>query len=244
MVPFLIAHHAPLSAALREFGDKRQFQITIAWDPEAMLRRLKDSGVIASGTEALQREGLSPGQALQQIMQSHKAALSQTFEDLLRSVSIDCLILPGADANSLLNATLLIEADGEARLDAAVAAIDATASEALKIKMAGPLPACGFASIGIDVPASADLKRACKTLGVDRMASPADLKAAYYERMRQRHPDIADAGVLPDTEAKTAYGLLLRVRTAELALDQSDAARNSEVPLLQMMRADLSGLAA
>jgi hypothetical protein len=243
VLAFLAANQVRLHDALAEFGDKRQFQISIGWNPTAMLRLLGGGSDFQAALVEAARTGVSQGQVIQRLMEAQRATMAQMSETVLRSAAVDCIVLPGADANSILNATVLIACDGEQRLDEAVRAIDATASDALTIKMAGPLPACGFASLSVDLPTPAAIASACRRLGVERMAALDELRAAYYARMRAVHPDVAPAAA-PDWDAKPDYDLLVRVRTAELALAPTGSGHATPVPMLKMLRADLLGLAA
>jgi hypothetical protein len=241
---FLIGHEKRLAGALRDFGAKRQFQVTVSWTPEAMLRRLAQDPALAETLSAKISESVSRGAAIQALMETYRAELSRTFEALLRAASLDCMILPGLDADAIVNATVLIEPERESLLDAAVEAIDAHASEALRIRMAGPLPACAFASIRLDMPPAETIARACRRLEVDRMALEPELKAAYHARMRASHPDVAPEGAAPDTEAKAAYELLAQLRAAELALQSSGKRASGPIPTMQLLRADMLSLVA
>jgi len=213
---FIIAHAEKLERALAEFGSRRQRQIAIRLDrPDVEAR----------------------------------ADWPHAFEAILREACVDVLMLPRENDSILLNAAVLIENDGESRLDAALEQIDAFDTATLRINNAGPLPACAFASVRAEPLAAERVSEACARLSVAREASPPDIKAAYRAVMKVAHPDVLRHGAPDftpgaDTAAREARDLLLRVREAELALDQ--AGRRSARPpaALRLLRADSSGLAA
>ncbi|MCW2319049.1 DnaJ-domain-containing protein 1 [Rhodoblastus acidophilus] len=169
------------------------------------------------------------------------------FETILREACVDVLMLPREDETVLFNAAVLIEGDGTERLDAALEKIDAFDTAALRIKCAGPLPACAFASVRAEPLAVERVNDACERLAVAREASLPDIKAAFRALMKVVHPDVrtsSDVARGAETAAREARDLLLRVREAELALDKAGRRFPAPPPALRFLRADSSGQAA
>lgn len=242
---FLIAHAGPLRSALAEMGGLHQIQVLVAWDPAAMLERLRGSArlaPLAAGPDPLDRRGYA--RALAAIMEQYRAELGRDFAATLRAVTVDMLLLPPDGETGLLNATVLIDPARQAAFDAAVEAIDAVATEALKIKVVGPLPACAFASVTVEKPDRRTVERARRAIGGDEGLAIAELKRRYRERMKLVHPDMPDGEDTAASATTTSYDLLRRIAEAEAALREQGMEPPGLVPLMRVLRADQPGIAA
>lgn len=242
---FLVAHAATLRSALSHFGGLHQYQVLVSWDPQAMLRRLQGSDRLASLSAGdTSHDAKAYANALGSIMESYRAELGRWFAANLREVTVDMLVLPPDGENGILNATVLIEPAQQQAFDAAIEAIDAVATEALRIKVAGPLPACAFASVTVEKPDRRLVEKARREIGGDAGIDLAELKQNYRRRMRLVHPDMPEGREAEAAAASTSYELLRRISEAEEALRAQGMQPPDVVPLVRVLRADAAGLAA
>ena len=226
----LLAGHAQrLRDGLRDFGNAVQFQIRVTWDAKAALTAYRQEEDIIEAAKA-------GGEALRTAMLARKSALARSANDLLVEASLDNLSLPHEHEDVLINKVVLIERAGEAKLDAAVNAIDALLTEALSIKYTGPLPAVSFASVSVEEADASTLSSALKRLGLATLGQPDDVRAAYLARMKTEHPDAAaKAGGDIATHAAD-YKLLMRVAEAERAIERAGGVGSTRVLLLDLKR--------
>ena len=242
---FLVAHAATLRNALVQFGDKRQYQITVRWDAKAMLSRLAGTSRLARlATLDRAKDPMGYAAALGAIMEEYRGELARSYAGILAEVAMDTLILPPEGEDGIANVTVLIDPARQSILDAAVEAIDATASDALRIKMVGPLPACSFASLRLEKPDAAKVAAARRILDTSPMTRPDAVKRAYRDRMRQVHPDVAAGKESEAASTSEAYDLLRRISEAEAALVAQGLGLPPILPLVRVSRADQAGIAA
>lgn len=225
----LKTHTQDLKANIEHFGKAIQFQITIYWDPEAVLRHAKDDGSILKldGPELFANaDPMKTAESIQRQMEAYKKEKASTFFEQLSSCSKDSIQLPCDHPDMILNMVVLIERKDELTLDHIVQGIDETMPDQLTIKYVGPLPAISFASVGVLRSSPQDLEYACQLLGISHPAKAQDIRYAYLNYMKEHHPDVAVAN--PDegegahsvnsaalTEVNNAYQLLMRVAKKE-----------------------------
>jgi hypothetical protein len=225
----LIAAHADmLRTGLAEFGAMRQFQITVAADPDAL------APLLAAAPTVLAAAGQGPA-ALAAAMAAMTAMLAEMARAEITRAARDVIDLPVAGASMLLNLAAMIGADEEARLDEAVEAVDAMAPDALAIRYVGPLPAISFAALTLETADGAKLGKALGRLGLKGPVGAVDLRAAYLERAKASHPDAGGDGEGLD-EIKDAFRLLSRVQDAEAAQRRAGAPRPGRLLLLDLKR--------
>ncbi len=244
---FIAANITSLRGALNAYGDKLQFQVSIAWDPVAALaeaRRRDDFGAIRRLAERDDRKAL--GRAIQSAMEAERAARGDRYAGMLAAAALDLIRLPLESADAVLNAAVMVDRAGEARLDRALEAIDASWAQALTIKCVGPLPALSFASVALERPDPNAIAAACARLGVDASAEPTRVRDAYHAIMKRVHPDVTaladnDAAAVepPAIDPRGAiadYRFMMRISEAHAALRafRPDAAQNA--PVLAVMR--------
>lgn len=244
-IAFLVAHAATLRHALAEQGGKHQYQVTVSWDPQLMLQRLRGSDRLAALRDfdpASNPKGFAA--ALAGIMESYRAELGRAQTAILADVSDDILEMPPSDANGLVNATVLIKPDTLPSLEAVLQAIDATAPEALRIRLIGPLPPCAFASLRLERPDPLKIAAARRELGAAAKVPADALKRAYRDRIRSVHPDLVRGHEAESASAREAYDLLRRLGDAEAALAAQGLSVSASVPLVRLQRADAADIAA
>ena len=135
-LPAMIAANGEILAGqLSRLAGMVQFQVTVTWDD----------------AKARSHFGLtSPDDAA-----ACAARLSAQFRGALEPVVDEWAALP-IEPGTLMNAALLLPADREIALDAALERIDAVWSDGLTIRQIGPAPAVSFASLGLRFPGKAD----------------------------------------------------------------------------------------
>ncbi len=219
---FLVANSARLGEALRAVGGLRQYQVTVAWDPAAALRRFAGEREFA---------GLPAGP----FGRAHAAAaerlrqrLGQDFAAALARASADRLALPLDGAETLVNAAILADPDRLDELDRALEAIDAVWPEGLRVRLVGPLPPVSFAAVAVERPAPADLAAARGLLGVTAEGARA-LGRAFRARVAAAHPD-RGAGDAADLGALAAARD--RIAAVDRARQSLAAAGLAEAPVL------------
>ncbi len=246
---FIAANITSLRSALNAYGDKLQFQVSIAWDPVAALEEAKrrdDFGAIRRLAERDDRKAL--GRAIQRAMEAERISRGERYAGMVAAAVLDLIRLPLESASAVLNAAVMVERADEARLDRALEAIDASWADALTIKCVGPLPALSFASITLERPEPAAIAAACARLGVDAAAEPTRVRDAYHAIMKRIHPDVAaladnDAGAPQASDPRSAiadYRFMMRVSEAHAALRafRPDAPKTApdDAPVLAVMR--------
>ncbi len=202
---------------LADFGGKAQFQIDVRWDPaRAMAAFMADGRLVGLDRTLAQGDRRAFGAVLQALMEAERQRMGADFRARLAAASQDLVLLPLADETAILNVAALIERTGEAELDAAVKAIDASMPEALTIRYLGPLPALSFASIVVSEQDTGELALSLRRLGVPPDATEEAITAAYRRAMRDAHPDTAGAAASTDAAAAlaAAYAIALKAATA------------------------------
>lgn len=214
MLGLLVTEPRVLTEALATYGALVQFQVGVSWNPEKVLAFHRcDAGLNEARELGLAGNRLAMGRSVQAFMETRRIALGSAFILHLSAASRDIIRLPVADETAILNAVALIDRSEETALDRAVDAIDATMSDALKIRYTGPLPALSFASLMVERPDADKLEKARMILGVSGDADAGSLQKTYYSLMKAVHTDQSDeTSLLPDLAE--SYQLLRRVTEA------------------------------
>lgn len=213
----LATSHRQLTANLANFGKKAQFQVTISWVPEAVLRHHADLPQIQEARQQATGK-LALGRAIQRAMEALRAQKAAEFLTDLEAVVEDTVEEPLDGAEMVLNRSVLINPEDEANLDRAVEAIDAQMPDQLRIKLVGPYPAVSFAGVKLERFAAEEITAASSLLGVQPSAAADKMRAAYIDYVKQCHPDLhatddedeASANEATD-KANRAYHLLKSV---------------------------------
>lgn len=211
-------HSDALKNALHTHGRHIQFQITISWDPAAVLQAQK-AHLQTLHDKPRGHHGF--GEQLQTQMENYKTQQAAKFLDLLSTKATDMIQLPCDTADMVLNVVVLIPRDKEGQLDQAVEHIDQDMPGQLNIKYVGPLPSISFASLNITRTPQRAVSDACKLLNVALPSEPDMIRQAYLNCVKHHHPDTKIDESFIDTEAsdvshrlmkiKNAYQLLIRV---------------------------------
>jgi hypothetical protein len=199
---------APASVRLEEafhaFGALRQFQVTVRWDPKAVLAALAERGVFAAPTT----DRVEFGKAIRARLLEEKGRLSRFVRDRLAAAARDVVSMPVAEEDVVADAVVLVDAE-TAALDLELQRIDDVLPGASIVRCVGPLPAVSFAAIRIDRIDDEHVSGARRLLGVKDSAACEDLRSAYVHAARATHPDTgAGVGTEAFAAAREAYNLL------------------------------------
>jgi hypothetical protein len=204
-----------LARTLKEFGALVQFQICVEWKPEAMLKaRARDPELLAR-LDACGPDRAARGAVLGKFMNDLHKLLADEFRTKIAGAARDVVELPLSGEGGVVNLVALIDRAGEAALDGAVEAIDASCADALTIRYTGPLPPASFAGVDVKPCKAGDAEAARRLLGVGTTSSKSALREAFAARARAAHPDTAGpeaASAGADlSELKEAFNLLARI---------------------------------
>lgn len=221
-IAFLDANATRLHDLLAIYGGQREYRVTVSCkeaDQPALAERL-------SKTAQITASGLPP-----------RDMLRQHFRAAITAASSDTLEMPTDSPETILNLVVLIGAGSEDRLDAALAEIDALAPDRLRIRSAGPLPACSFASLASDPVSAKQIDTACAALGLVRdegRAGPemVDIRQAFARQARAAHPD-AGGNPAAFESIRRSFALLRALRGQDRT-----AGSHTPPPLLRVVRAD------
>ncbi|MEM7621329.1 MAG: GvpL/GvpF family gas vesicle protein [Pseudomonadota bacterium] len=223
----LKSNDTKLTQALQDFGNLVQYQITIFWDPKAVLKaRQHDDSTFSEVVTAQhsKEDKVKFGQMLQSKMEAYKIKQAECFVGLLEAQGIDLIKMPCDAADMILNAVVLIDPQCEPKLYSAVESIDQNMPGQLNIKYVGPLPPISFASVTIGRASQSDIASACKLLNLKLPCNAEQVRVAYLEYMKTHHPDVS--ATLPNkvvnkkqddhiSRVQAAYKLLTRIVKAD-----------------------------
>ena len=179
---------APFEAALARFGLKREYQLLVAWDAQATLKAV--AGRPEVGLAAARAEGRRRfGEALSAAMEAERRRLVGICLGEFAAAVEDLIALPTSEADLVVNALALVAPDGGARLDAALARVDAALPGEPRVRCLGPLPATSFAAIEFQRADARALGEARVLLDLGPSVSSEELKAAFRLKSKLWHPD-------------------------------------------------------
>jgi hypothetical protein len=122
---------------------------------------------------------------------------------------------PAGAGDTETGLTVLVEADGEAALEAALEALPADIAADATINMRGPLPPLSFAAVRIDRAAPAEVADAWRQLALPEHVDAAVLQQHWRDTAFRLHPDrsAGDGGLM--AQAGAAFRLLRDLLPAE-----------------------------
>jgi hypothetical protein len=209
-----------LAQALAARGRRHQWDVVLRWQADAVLGPVRDT------LQGLSRIDLAAGvqAALAAARDARRAALRQA----LRPAVLDIADAePGAEETAC-GATVLVEAGGEAAIEAALATLPAALQPGLAVDMRGPLPPIAFGALRVARLPEGALDRAWATLRLPEEMAPGELPRRWREVAAALHPD--RIGTATDTagfaEAREAYRLIERLAAPGAPLSRRALARN------------------
>lgn len=213
-----------VARAFADFGNKRQYQITVSWDPEKVLAEMRDEPESQEALSFAKQAGrIALGQTIQLLLERRRAVLKSRALSYLEAVCAEIEEEPIDGDRMALNLVVLIEREAESALETCLEAFDA-GEKNLLIRMIGPLPAVSFSTVRFIDFDTQRVEEAYKALDVEPGADSLTLKGAYRAAMRKVHPDVAGEEANEEASKVTdAYKLLQQIRST--SQDQSGVSR-------------------
>jgi hypothetical protein len=208
-----------LAAALAGHGRRQQWDIVLRWTPEAALAPRRAEIAAAAGADrALLAEAVAA--ALRETRALREAALIAA----LRPAVLAFAAAGAAGAETEVALTVLLPADGEAAVEAALGGLAPEHAAGATLDMRGPLPPLSFGPVRVAKVDAAALAAAWERLDLPARIDRDGLHRQWRRRAFALHPDRNAAGgsatTLPETT--TAYHLLRDLMrdaaTAEITL--------------------------
>ncbi len=207
----IVGNAGPLASALGEMGLARQFHVTLFWDRDAVLSRLKSRPALRAAAAIAANGRISLEKATQDLVGIERHRLAGCAAELLRSVSRDMIDLPPDGESCIANHLVLVDAGAEAGFDMALQLIDDEMPGRSVTRSIGPLPAFSFAAIAVDRIEPERLVAARALLGVGPHCGVSEIRNAYLAFAQARLPDLVEGEIAPAAgEAAMAYWLLAR----------------------------------
>lgn len=168
----LSQHQGDILDLLSRYGSARQFSLLVRWDTSTMQM-------------LMQRHAGSAEPSIEGERRIIRDQILMQTQRLLK----DIIILENNESDVVLQAIVLVDAAMEEKLVGVLQQIDKECCGRLDMRLVGPLPACNFARIEIKLPDVQSVRKACRELGVSKLAKLSDVKTAYRSRIKNLHPD-------------------------------------------------------
>lgn len=226
-LPDLLGAAAPaLIAALAREGRRHQWDVVLRWPADAVLEPRR------AALQGLSRALLA--EAVHAALAGERAARRAALLAALRPMVLDIAEAEPVAEDTACGATVLVAADGEAAIEAALGALPAAMQHRATADLRGPLPPIAFAAVRVAELAEGEVERAWSALGLPEQIAPEDLPAKWREVASRLHPDRAgpDADPARFAEAQDAYRLLARFAGAGAPLSRRTLARGRRHLLL------------
>jgi hypothetical protein len=210
---------APL---LARHGSTRQWDVVLRWSPEPVVaaHRADLAEATAAGRAAL-------AEAVGRVLRADRAEREAV---LIASLTPAVLaIAPPAGSETEVALTVLISAEGEAAMEAALGSLSGPTAAHATLDLRGPLPPVSFFAARLAAVEQGDVASAWRRLGLAQRIDAAGLHRQWRERAAAAHPDrrqgtltLADGTGVDDTVADLtdAYHILrsLLPETASVTL--------------------------
>lgn len=236
LIRLLKQYAASLSRAVQEYGSFVQFDVIAHWDLNDVI-------------EMLEREGRAPrrlklpegplGEAyasdaetrMKKLIAEKKLEAGARLGELIRPVVHEMTPLTLSGANVIAGATTVVRRSRISELDRALE--DARAMASVEISCVGPMPARTLVAIEIIDTRAAQVAKARRVLSTPAKTTRGDIKGAYYDAMKENHPDFRRNGRI-NTAAITAIQSAYEVLTAYA--EQQGAKQSEDVVSFEKFR--------
>jgi len=212
----LIAGQYLFEQALVTLGNRIEFDLIVRWDVQQAVREALTDSKLAEqlSTSRPEEERRAAGDELMRRIEVHRDSVSCLILEKLGPLVTKAITIPATEPEVVVSVALLLDPSSVEAVENALEAIDATFSEkiTLNFRIVGPLAPYSFASIDINLPKPNEIESARAVLKVKEAATTEEIKAAYYQIVRQVHPDVVGAAVGNQTTLMTglteAYQIL------------------------------------
>ncbi|NRA29212.1 MAG: GvpL/GvpF family gas vesicle protein [Parvularculaceae bacterium] len=218
---FVAAEADLITEELRRFGDQRQYQVVISWPLDHALKQLPNTehGALYRAALTEGRDKRAVGEAIRDGMTAWRASVINDITSRITAATTDVLTLPVESDDALFNGVMLVQKAEVQGLEDVLETIDAQYASALRIQLIGPLPACSFASIGMEGADKAKDQLAMQALGVRQGQSARSLRQAWLGKAKSTHPDRQEGDSVAMSGLNEAYHhLKSRLRQGKLPL--------------------------
>ncbi|GAB4518286.1 MAG: hypothetical protein Tsb0010_02520 [Parvularculaceae bacterium] len=216
LIRLLKQYSASLSRAVQEYGSFVQFDVIAHWDLNDVI-------------ESLEREGRAPrrlklpegplGEAyandaearMKKLIAEKKLEAGARLGELIRPVAHEMAPLTLSGANVIAGAATIVRRSRISELYRALE--DARAMDSIEISCIGPMPARALVAIEIIDTRAAQVAKARRVLSTPAQTTRGDIKGAYYDAMKENHPDFRRNGRV-NTAAITAIQSAYEILTA------------------------------
>ncbi|MEM8537578.1 MAG: GvpL/GvpF family gas vesicle protein [Pseudomonadota bacterium] len=180
VAPLIDANRSLIDTLQQRFAGLVQYQITVTWQAEGVLKRFRASPELAP----LFAAGHANASQIQFAVSRLAERLSGDMQDMLAGTVAECTQLPRVDG-MILNSVVLLPESAEAALDAALAQIDAIWADGLHIRQVGPAPPASFATLDPQFVTVGMVAAALETLGIAAGASETAIMTARKDALRR-----------------------------------------------------------
>jgi hypothetical protein len=157
---------------------------------------------------------------------AYRPALAAQLADVAGDVEANAVV----NDQVVANLAFLLPASRQAEFDRRVEALDQALGGELNFKVVGPLPPYSFSTVEVDHLLPDDIEWARGQLGIGCSASGDEIRAAYLQQARLRHPDNNQQDADATTrfkDANSAYRLLrychnMQYRTAAPSIAENE----------------------
>lgn len=189
---------AEFAEALERLAGTTQFEILVTWDLDRVFADIAGSSEVARLKSELvvngqldQAASVKLGAAVKGLLDQRRGEVSRELSGALRAIAIDASENTLMDDRMVLNLALLIDGDRAGALDRCLEGLDAAYDSKLNFRCVGPLPPHSFATVEVSFLDAGKISWACDVLELDDVADAEDVRAAYRQRAKQAHPDLA-----------------------------------------------------
>jgi len=205
----LAQHRDSLIKPLREYGDLIEFEISIRWDIGEIVRNILSQGTLTSG-ETSGADSIA-ARGLEGAIGDKRRDLSSYIRNALSSIALDVIDIRTTAQDVLCHHTILLDKCNEAALFTLLHQIDQCGIGKVSTSCIGPLPPCSFASVELWVGDFEKVEAARRSLELDAIIDPEDIRRAYHSALKAHHPDL-NSETERDTETisslRSAFELL------------------------------------
>jgi len=187
VAPVLDAFQDSIIRNILDFGHLRQYQLTVRWPTEAVLQLYSDGAGPAphGGSKA------EVAAHIAKILDVGRAALDGKLSDIVGPHLADRIDLPVDGPETGFCCVVLVDPAHENSFEAALDTLDTALPYEASIALAGPLPACSFASVTLDAVDTDVVKDAEAALTISGNYGRDAIQKAFVKTAYAAHPDQA-----------------------------------------------------
>lgn len=155
---------------------------------EEPIVRLK-SELARRPAEEMTSERVALGRMVKASLDRRRREVEAILLSSLGEAASDLVVNALMDDSMVANAALLVDANGRYALEQRLTALDERFEGRLHLRCIGPLPPYSFATVTVARPPFEAIDGARRRLGLGHKVQAEELKRAYRELAKSRHPD-------------------------------------------------------